>query len=78
MEFTQQITIHLQDPTQEIFFTDDLTVQKRGAWGGGMIIDWDWLFKALFFATKNKQSVVTYLVDEITALLIIDSILHMG
>lgn len=45
---------------------------------GGLTIDWNLLFKALFFATKNKQYVVTPLVDEIKAPLIIHSVLHMG
>lgn len=45
---------------------------------GGLTIDWKLLFKALFFASKNKQYVVTPLVDEITAPLIIHSVLHMG
>lgn len=60
-----------------MFFIGDLSVQMRVTWKV-MIIDWNLPFKALSFATKNKQYIVIPLVDEITAPLIIDSVLHVG
>lgn len=45
---------------------------------GGMAADLNLLFEALFFSTQNNQYVVTLLVDEIIAPLLIDSVVLVG
>lgn len=61
MVSAQRFTIRWLVLKQAVFFIGDLTTTKKGAWK----VAWrNLLFKALFFATKNKQYVVTPLVGD--------------